>query len=257
MAFSSLVDTFIVGVNTLQIKFSRTVQPSSLLDENFVLTKELATPVTVSSPFRDISTLVHYNSISRTLTLYWNTVLDSESEYKVTINNLKDGSGLAIASTSFSFTTPAAAATPSSLVATGTVIEEVLIQDKSIRTDLESGYQIIAKNPSFYVESVSPTNGDFYIGRDENDGRVTISFSEKPASNFLTSKYFKAQRKPMQRTPARWEKVETQISLHSTNPDVFIDFPSNDATPVYNTDGKTYFEKGYKYRIIVSKEVGI
>lgn len=161
MAFSSLVDTFIVGVNTLQIKFSRTVQPSSLLDENFVLTKELATPVTVSSPFRDISTLVHYNSISRTLTLYWNTVLDSESEYKVTINNLKDGSGLAIASTSFSFTTPAAAATPSSLVATGTVIEEVLIQDKSIRTDLESGYQIIAKNPSFYIESVSPTNGDF------------------------------------------------------------------------------------------------
>ena len=61
----------------------------------------------------------------------------------------------------------------------------------------------------------------------------------------------------MQRTPARWEKVETQISLHSTNPDVFIDFPSNDATPVYNTDGKTYFEKGYKYRIIVSKEIGI
>ena len=45
--------------------------------------------------------------------------------------------------------------------------------------------------------------------------------------------------------------------MHSWKPDVYVDFPSNDSTPVYYVDNKTYFETGYKYRVIVSSEVGI
>ena len=48
-----------------------------------------------------------------------------------------------------------------------------------------------------------------------------------------------------------------QISINSHKAEVNVDFPSNDSTPVYYTAGKTYFEKGYKYRIIVSEDVGV
>jgi hypothetical protein len=30
-----------------------------------------------------------------------------------------------------------------------------------------------------------------------------------------------------------------------------------DATPAYYTEDKEYFESGYKYRIVVSKDVGV
>ena len=45
--------------------------------------------------------------------------------------------------------------------------------------------------------------------------------------------------------------------MHSWKPEVYVDFPSLDSTPSFYIDGKNYFESGYKYRIIVSKEVGI
>lgn len=253
-----LIDNATVTVNTVNIKFGRTVKISSLLNANFVVTTDEATPVTVSSPFRQINTLTDYNQISRVLSLYWNVVLQSNKDYVLTVTNLVDSSGLTVPDESVKFTSQIQAATPSILTESkATVLNEVLIEDKSVRVDIETGYQIIAKNPDFYIESVTPTNGDFYIDNDENNGRATITFSSRPASNFLTSKYFKAQRKKIQKTPARWENVSALISMHSWKPDVYIDFPSNDATPVYRIDDKVYFESGYKYRIIVSSEVGI
>lgn len=253
-----LIDSATVTVNTVNVKFGRTIKISSLIDENFAVETSSATPVAVSNPFRDIQTLTDYNQISRTLTLYWNKVLASSTEYVIKISNLVDSSGQTVPEEKIYFTSQTNAATPSIIQDTqGVVLNQVLIEDKSIRVDIETGYQILAKNPNFYIESVNPNNGDFYIANDENNGRATITFSDRPASNFLTAKYFKAQRKKIQRTPSRWENVTAQISMHSWKPDVYVDFPSNDATPVYYTDDKEYFEKGYKYRVIVSAEVGI
>ena len=45
--------------------------------------------------------------------------------------------------------------------------------------------------------------------------------------------------------------------MHSWKPEVYVDFPSLDATPSFNTDDLSYFETGYKYRIIVSENIGI
>lgn len=253
-----LIDNATVTVNTVNIKFGRTIKISSLVNSNFTVETDAATPVAVSSPFRSINTLTDYNQISRTLTLYWNTVLGSNTDYVIKINNLLDSSGLTVPEERITFTSQTATATPSILQeARGTVVNEVLIEDKSVRVDIETGYQILAKNPSFYIESTNPVSGDFYLNNDENNGRVTITFSSRPASNFLTNKYFKAQRKKIQKTPSRWENIVAQISLHSWKPDVYVDFPSTDATPVYFTDDKEYFETGYKYRVIVSAEVGI
>jgi hypothetical protein len=65
------------------------------------------------------------------------------------------------------------------------------------------------------------------------------------------------QRKKIQTHPARWQNLTTQVSIHSWKPEVYIDFPSLDATPVYFTSGKDYFETSYKYRIILSKDIGV
>lgn len=253
-----LIDNATVSINTVTIKFGRTIKISSLVDENFIVQTNEATPTVVSNPFKDIQTLTNYNQISRTLTLYWNTVLLPNTEYVIRIVNLVDSSGVFVPEETITFVSQTEAATPSILQDTlGTVINEILIEDKSVRPDIETGYQIIAKNPNFYIESTNPASGSFYLLNDENNGRVSITFSDRPASNFLTSKYFKAQRKKIQKTPSRWENVNAQISLHSWKPDVYVDFPSTDATPVYYEDDKEYFETGYKYRVIVSSEVGI
>lgn len=253
-----LIDSATVSVNTVNVKFGRTVKIASLINANFTVFTDAATPIQVSSPFRNINTITDYNQISRTITLYWDVVLSSNTDYIIKISNLVDSSGLTIPEERVSFTSQTNAATPSILQQSqATVLNEVLIEDKSIRADIETGYQILAKNPNFYIESINPSNGDFYLSNGENNGRVTITFSSRPASNFLTNKYFKAQRKKIQKIPSRWETVSTQVSMHSWKPDVYVDFPSDDATPAYYTDDKTYFESGYKYRVIVSGEVGI
>ena len=253
-----LIDSATVTVNTVNIKFGRTIKIASLINANFIVQTDSATPVQTSSPFRTINTITDYNQISRTLTLYWNSVLSSNTDYVVRVTNLVDSSGLTVAEEKVSFTSQTNSATPSILQQSqATVLNEVLIEDRSVRADIETGYQILAKNPNFYIESTNPSKGDFYLNNDENNGRVTVIFSSRPASNFLTLKYFKAQRKKIQKTPSRWENVPAEISMHSWKPDVYIDFPSDDATPVYYADGKNYFESGYKYRVIVSAEVGL
>jgi hypothetical protein len=132
-----------------------------------------------------------------------------------------------------------------------------LIEDHSIRTDAFTTVQILAKNPRFYITSVDPENGEFYLDNAYNNGRVIISFSSRPASNFLNNLYFKVQRKKIQNQPTRWQNLSANVSMHSWKPEVYVDFPSLDATPSYYSDNKDYFETGYKYRIIVSKDIGI
>ena len=253
-----LIDNATVTINTVNIKFGRTIKISSIVDANFTVHTDTTTPVQLVSPFRVINTITDYNQISRTLTLYWDVVLQPNTDYVLKITNLLDSSGFIIPEETITFTSQTSAATPSILTDNkATVLNEVLIEDKSVRADIETGYQILAKNPDFYIESTNPSNGDFYLNNDENNGRVTVIFSSRPASNFLTLKYFKAQRKKIQKTPSRWENVPAEVSMHSWKPDVYIDFPSDDATPVYYVDGKNYFESGYKYRVIVSAEVGL
>lgn len=252
-----LIDNATVTVNTVIIKFGRTVKISSLVNSNFIVQTNEATPTIISNPFKTIETLVDYNQISRTLTLYWNTVLSGNQDYVIRLVNLVDSSGVTIAEEQISFTSDTESATPALLDSvTGTIVNEVLIEDKSIRADIETGYQIIAKNPEFYIESVVPVNGDYFVDDSETNGRVTITFNTRPASNFISSKYFKAQRKKIQKTPSRWETVSAVVSIHSWKSEVYVDFPSNDATPVFFTDNKIYFESGYKYRVIISPEVG-
>lgn len=252
-----LIDNATVTTNTVIIKFGRTVKISSLVNQNFVVETNSATPVQISNPFETIQSLTDYNQISRTLTLYWKVVLPGNSEYKIRLLNLVDASGVIIPEEYICFSTQAEAATPSTLADnTIPIVNQVLIEDKSVRSDIETGYQILAKNPYFYIKKSSPSTGEFFVDDSDNNGRITIEFNERPASNFLNTKYFKVQKKKIQRTPNRWENVPAQVSIHSWKSEVYVDLPSNDSTPVYFAEDKTYIEPNYKYRIIVSAEVG-
>lgn len=252
-----LIDHVTVDPDVVTIKFGRTVKISSIINPNFIVQTTDATPVTVQSPFAPINTLTDYNQISRTLKLFWDVQLTANQEYLIRIVNLLDAVNETIDEEQVKFT-KLDDATPATIVSFAEPeYEEILIEDKSIRTDAFSTVQILAKNPNFYISGVDPKNGDFYLDREYNNGRVTIFFNARPASNFLNNIYFKTQRKKIQRTPIRWENIPTEVSLHSWKSEVYIDFPSLDATPSYYTDGLEYYEEGYKYRILISKDIGI
>lgn len=252
-----LIESASVDADVVVIKFGRTVKISSIINSNFTVETTHATPLQVQSPFAPINTITDFNQISRTLRLFWDVQLTSGQEYLIRVSNLLDALNETISEEKIKFT-KLDDATPSTISSLQEPeYEEILIEDRSIRTDAFSTVQILAKNPNFYIISINPSNGDFYLDNDYSNGRVTVEFNARPASNFLNSKYFKAQRKKIQRTPTRWETIEVEISMHSWKPEVYVDFPSTDATPVYNTAGSDYYESGYKYRIIVSKDVGI
>lgn len=256
----NLIQSAAVGIGTVTIKFGRTIKISSIKNENIVVQTTAATPAILSNPFKAIDTLADYNQVSRTLKLTWNLLLSPVTEYEIKLQNFFDAANEPIDEEKIVFTTlPSnqSAATPDFNSVNEPEVPEILIEDKSIRVDAFSSVQILAKNPNFYISSIDPANGEFYLDNSYNNGRVTITFNERPAANFLNSRFFKAQRKKIQRVPSRWESVTTVISMHSFRPEVYVDFPSDEATPSYYEDDKNYFETGYKYRIIVSKDIGI
>lgn len=258
----SLIDAVVALDSTMVvIRFQSTIKISSLVNENFIVQTNTATPTVISNPFQPIQTIVDYNQISRTLKLYWDedVVLQNNTEYLIRLVNFLDAVNETIDEEQILFTWNLEGATPSAFSSVrAPEVGEVLVEDKSIRTDAYTSVQILAKNPDFYIADVVPSNGDFYLENDYNFGRVKITFNSRPASNFLNNTYFKAQRKKIQRTPTRWENVDTRVQMHSWKAEVYVDFPSlSDATPAYYTEDKEYFESGYKYRIIVSKDVGI
>ena len=254
-----LIDQATVGCYSVSIKFGRTVKISSLKNENFVLSTAAATPVQITAPFEVINTIKDYNQISRILTLYWKTTaLEKDAQYLISVQNLIDASGNIIHTEQIEFTRGDCGATPNSVEIKDPGMVPVLVEDKSIKTNIDISYSIVAKNPEFYIEKTIPADGEFYLENNFNDGRVIVVFNERPASNFLNNKFFQCQRKKIQKAPSRWELVPVDIKMHSWKPEVYIDFPSlYDATPSYYTSEKEYFEKGYKYRINISKDIGI
>jgi hypothetical protein len=251
-----LIDQAKVNAYSASIKFGRTIKISSLKNENFKVYTDAATPAQVTAPFEIINTIKDYNQISRIISLYWKANLVDGQSYFIRVENIVDSAGSIVSYEIIKFTY-VSSATPSDkeFVDPGTI--PVLIEDRSVKTEVDISYNIIAKNPLFYIENIDPVDGDFYLSNDYNYGRVTVTFNEKPASNFLNNRYFLCQRKKMQKGPSRWENITTSVSTHSWRAEVYIDFPSLDATPSYFTPDKDYFEQGYKYRIKISKDIGI
>lgn len=239
--------------NGLLLKFNKILKVSTITNAAFTLYANLATPVT--TPFEQIVLSRDYNSIARTVSLYFKPTLTAGVQYRLTISGLKDAAGVTLADTNYDFyprVNPQVEALQSIEVA------PVEIIDKSEQSTAFMVSETITRpNPDFYIVKTLPDNHEIYLDEGYNSGRVAIQFSTKPTPAVLNKDFFKVQRKKIQRSPSKWENITVRISLDQNKPWVYLDFPSTDATPVYVTPGKDYFESGYKYRITVSKDVGI
>ena len=195
----SLIDAVVaLDKNMVVIRFQTTIKISSLVNSNFILQTNEATPTVLSNPFDTIETIVDYNQISRTLKLYWhkNLTLVTGTSYLIRLVNFLDAANETVGEEQILFEWQGDSATPSSFSSVrAPEVGEVLVEDKSIRTDAFTSVQILAKNPDFYIADIVPSNGDFYLENNYNNGRVKIVFNSRPASNFLNNTYFKAQRK--------------------------------------------------------------
>ena len=262
MAEVNLAQELEVNSDYVLIKFSKTLLVSTIDDEDFIVTK-VSPETVVDNPFETIDISEHYNSISRTLTLYWTIgKLEASTNYTLTITGLEDVAGNLIPEAVYEFISPSAivddADTPPTPI-------EFSIVDKSINKDAFIPSNIITgTNTEFYIDSIDPEDGSYYLEEDYNNGRITVKFSNRVDNELVTYPYFKAQRKLVQRTPTRWEKLDALIYQDGNRPWVYIDLPSIDhwpeaATPstvaVYGEEGYQYLEEGYKYRIIISGDV--
>lgn len=256
MLQEELIQAVEVTTGNIHLKFNPTIKLSSISNDCFVVTKT-SDDSEVVDPFQDIFVPDHYDSIARALILYWNdNVLEANTEYRLTISGLLDAASAAIDVQSVTFTVgddpdPDQDELPPDP-------PQITIVDKSIKSGIFEAALVTSTTTStaFGVSSVDPENGDYYLPSDYNNGRVTITFTDPITVDSLTSANFKVQRRILQRTPGRWESVSVNLSIDDDDSSiVYVDFPSTDATPVFNTADVDYFEENYKYRIIISKSI--
>lgn len=236
------------------LKFKDTIQLVSLVPEAFTVATNVATPVEVTDPFSDFTIANNYNTISRALKLYWNhNALTPETDYTLTISGLKDAAGRDLDVSFLHFTTEASVDPDDGEVEPPTAVE-IVIDDYSIITDIDfSETEVIGDDDALDIVSSSPIDGAFFIDNDANNGRVSITFTDKPSLEKTSNRYFKAFRKKVQRAPVKWESLSVVVSADSSGPIVNVDFPSLDDEPVYYTADSDYFEDGYKYKIVIDK----
>jgi hypothetical protein len=265
-----LIEELGIGRTALTVKFQKTVRVSSITDDKFTLYLDSATPVETTAPFESIQVSGDYNTISRTLTLHLTDELIPETAYIFKVSGLQDAIGGTIPDEAVSFTTGSEAgditpSEPSSPTTPVTPTDDSASDGGGGAGDIEvvdysiDGTEIFddALVDEFRIVSTDPSLAEPIITPSYANGRVTITFSERPASTYVNTTYFKAQRKPLQREYSRWEDVNVQVSSDTVNPKVYVDFPSTDATPVYRTAGREYFPINYKFRVRASKDIDV
>ena len=259
---ATLIDEYTVTDVYIKIKFGLTVKVQSIVNANFLLDNTDATPSTIANPFRPISLVRDYNSISRILYLYFaDGILQNNTSYRFTATELTDVLDNTIADGVFTFETQTLnidITTTPELVYPDPVIVDYAISDSvfSVPVNNASNSTILA------FESSYPENNSYYLFENENNGRIELTFNFAPIEAYLDSPHIKVQKREIKKGPSRWVDVDAQITLDPSDPVVYVDLPSVDhypdaATPstvtVYNQSGYTYFEPNYKYRILLAK----
>ena len=259
---ATLIDEYTVTDVYIKIKFGLTVKVQSIVNANFLLNNTDATPSTIANPFRPISLVRDYNSISRILYLYFaDGILQNNTSYRFTATDLTDVLDNTIADGTFLFETQTLnidiTTTPE------LVYPDPIIVDHAISNSVFSIPINNANNSTILaLESSYPENNSYYLFENENNGRIELTFNFSPIEAYLDSPHIKVQKREIKKGPSRWVDVNAQITLDPTDPIVYVDLPSIDhypdaATPstttVYNQVGYTYFETNYKYRILLAK----
>lgn len=250
-----MIDNVTVDVaqSALNVKFNNHVKVSTLVDENFALFLDSATPTEITDALNEID-CEDYNSITRVLKIGIAADLEPDVEYLLRIDGVQYAGSSAVISDEYPFVLHEAVVggpepTP----------QPVQIEDFSIKAlssvDFES---VIIDTPSadeFVLVSTDPEDSDFFVEDDYSNGLVSLTFSASPDPTFLNESYIKVQRKKNQIAPAKWEKISVRFSISSISPIVYLSFPAIEDADVYREDGYTYFEEGYTYRVKLSRYI--
>lgn len=238
--------------SALNVRFNNHVKVSTLVDENFSLLVDSATPTVIPNAFNEID-CDNYNSITRVLRISIAADLDVDTTYILRID------GVQYAGSNQDITQDYEFALTESITGVGEVDPQpVQIEDFSIKSFSTLDFDTTGggSDPdTFSLVSTDPEDADFYVEEDYGNGLLTLTFSSNPDPSFLTSSYIKVQRKKVQVAPTRWETVPVKFSISSTEPLVYLSFPAIEDDEVYREDGYTYFETGYTYRVRLSRYI--
>jgi hypothetical protein len=241
------IDILDLNNDWVSIKFPQSVSTAYLTNEHFRLYLNVSTPVEIVDPFNPINVISDYESISRVLTLHFKVQLNPDTPYLLTATGLNDPADRALLDEEYYFTSTHSPQ-PSPLVP---IPEPTYVQDMSLVPDIFSSDESFVVIPGSGFGLLSYDPNDQFIDVDTNNGRFDLVFSE--VLDDLPPKTIRVQRKLLSINVTRWEYINAQITVNG--PEVYVDFPSIDATPVYFTNGTTYFEEGYKYRIKLSHNI--
>ncbi len=257
----------------IEIKFDDTLNTSSITDNKFSLINGTwATPGADTSALKPINLSTDYSSISRTLYLYFKDTFDLApgGTYTLTMTGLRaTGQTAALPNDYYTFTMAGAYNPPDpdtdggGGIAGGGGDESIVIVNKSLKNptfpiDVE---EVSSGTAFLNIVSVTPNlNESFQIGESDFEGKITVEFDDSPAANFVTSSDFRLQKKVVGGT-GKWQDVATSVVAESSGTKVSVFLPSTDATPIYSyqvidDETHTFWEPTYKYRLIVSKNIG-
>jgi len=264
----------------VRIKFVNTLNIDTLINSNFRLFKdanynlEIDAGEEVSDPFKDIIQSRDYSSISRILTLWWDNPPPA-GDYILDVSNLRSFVGTILDDFQISITWKLESATPGDTMLgiippdrTPSEVEDYSI--KSPGWTVEETVDTTTEGTAITILDVAPPiSTHHYLDPQANEGRIDILFSSPIAMNYLTSKYFALSRKPVKKGLAQWEALETPIISDVTSSIISVYLPAaeaslDSATPIYSyglSDEEVatheFFLEQYKYRLIVSKAIGI
>lgn len=252
-----------IRTDILELKFKDTVKISTLINANFTVTDITdATPYSVEDPFKPIVITRDFYSTPRTLMLFWLNGPVSNKSYKININGLKNAAGFPLDSEDIFFDTsdlvvPVTDITEPTRVPYPTDVEDYTLKDvTAFFPSLPESIPVTSLG-SFRIDSIVPTSFDAaYLEPGHREGRIEIYFSQIPAANFISSAYFKVQRKKLIGGISRWENVNAIVTSSPENDLVIIYLPSNDEVPIYGEPDYVYYEKGFKYRLRILPEIG-
>lgn len=257
----SIYRSYKVRTDYVEIKFVQSIQTSTLVNANFVVyDTTTATPAIVTSPFQTISLIRDYDSISRTILLWWTSsdVLSDNSTYEIRISDLKNVIGETLADDIISFSTGVISTESEADLDEPPTRLPVEVEDYSVKEVSFATTLATTSADSFQVVSVTPgLENAFYLDPSFNEGKIEVYFNEAPAANFVSTEYFKVQKKLITRGINTWTTVNTLVTSSPEDKLIVIYLPSNDATPVYGEPDLVYWEEGYKYRLRISASVGI
>lgn len=259
-----------VTTSYVRIKFVPNVSPTTLINDNFVVVTDDATPQVIVDPFHSLDLARDFDSISRIITLWWQIELPADGYY-LEVNGLKDHLGFDIDPFEIPFTVDGESATPSvQPIEERPSRDPVDVEDYSLKHptwSIEQATTLIEDSSGeLDIVDIQPKARNAYqIEPRYNNGIIRIMFNYPILANYINPIYFVLTEKKAGIGVSKWETVDTRVlpNEDSTIIEIYLPTTNDIGETIYSyymdaDEGseKEYFKVGYKYRLVISSAVG-